>query len=144
MYWIKHFADGSCERGDEKDILAGTASWSKGRLDGLKKVEVVGNGCLLSLEGIGEYWQADGYIVASGAPKPIMVKRFVQKRIEVWDKAFIVQQTKNTVIIKAFDGSAINPKYIMPVLQKDVGCWITAEIDFRSNAVSCYVSDKRA
>ena len=38
--WIKHFTDGSTEEGSDHNIAFGNASWTRGRLEDISKVEL--------------------------------------------------------------------------------------------------------
>jgi hypothetical protein len=59
--WVKHYADGSTYHGDDKDVYAGRASWRKSSLSGLIRVDLVVDGEIKSLSGLGEYWQSDEF-----------------------------------------------------------------------------------
>ena len=83
--WIKSFVDGSIETGTDGDIEENKASWSKGRLDGIKDVLLIDGfvSCSLSLDNT-SWHQFDRFIVPLeiGTNRPIRTHRVIQAEIK--------------------------------------------------------------
>ena len=87
--WVKHFADGSTERGEDRMVARRAASWSRGRLDNLVRVTLHQGTAQATIEGPGEYWQADTFEARIGVNEGILVQRMICKKLTEDDKFLI-------------------------------------------------------
>jgi len=79
--WIKHYADGGKYIGSDEEVYSGRASWRKSPSQGLVAVDLVVNGEVKSLIGIGEYWQSDMF-ESTFPGDSRLIKRRIQHRLE--------------------------------------------------------------
>ena len=78
--WIKYFADGSKEVGNDIDIELKRASWSRGRLTDMVSAEVLYDNKRLAILIPGKFWQSDDYEVSVFEPHPSLVVRRLQRK----------------------------------------------------------------
>lgn len=136
-HWIKHFSDGTREKGTDLAVKLKTASWSKGRLDGMcgaliwhidKTIEIIGDG---------EYWQSDSYESVFPTMKSTLLQRRIQKKIEVSDKSFSVSSNSNLLQV-GFNGSVAGKAY--KINRTMIGQWLVVELDIRTKRFRHYIS----
>lgn len=129
--WIKFFADGSQVKGLDMDIMAGTASWSKSRFEGLEKVELRCGKRKAVLECPGErnWHQFDRMIVPVGIGKhiPLRSHRVVQAQINPVDinkhlNIYPCNYWSCVAVLGEQDNAA---KQVVVINEETVGKWVT-------------------
>jgi len=145
--WIKYFFDGPSERGLDDDVVAGKASWSRGRLGEMNGAELSHEGRSIFLSGSGEFWQSDLFEVSSASPAKTLVARRLQKKISGEDRyaCFLNSGPIHSVLITGEPSSedaiwSNSPRS----LSGEVGQWFVVELDVRSGSVDTYVSQEKA
>jgi hypothetical protein len=86
--WIKTFSDNTTELGSDKDIEAGLASWSKGRLSDIKEVQLSNDRVTCRLLAPNTNWhQFDRYaaqvvVGQTSTVKPVCLYRVIQAELQ--------------------------------------------------------------
>lgn len=128
--WVKHFADGTTERGDDSLVARRAASWSRGRLDSLVRVELHQGTIQATIEGLGEYWQADTYEARIGVNEGVLVQRMICKKLTEDDK-FLIHSRPHLHHMKIETTGHVGP-YMTPnvdmVKEDQVGQWLIIEM----------------
>ena len=129
--WLKLFKDGSSERGSDSDIAEGKASWSRGRLDGIKSVQLFDRThcCALTMPNT-QWHQYDRYMAMLGATGNNMstkTARVVQAEIkpEHIGKAIHITNSARTILVYLCENI---PKGDILISQEHVGLWATVYI----------------
>lgn len=81
--WIKYFTDGSIAEGLDDQVDAKEASWSKGQLENIRSINVIGNryNFILEIENT-EWHQFDRFITVVGSDSSIRQLRVIQAKIQ--------------------------------------------------------------
>lgn len=145
MGWVKYFYDGTSYVATDKDIATRVSSWRNSRFEGLQRVDIFHDESpILSLSGIGEFWQSDTMEAPVGGEGFHIVKRRVQKRITSRDIIATIETQG--------DALAVNVHYLLPaslirttipLRARDIGKWLTLEYDVVSGNKRHYLSDVR-
>lgn len=129
--WLKLFIDGSSERGSDLDIAEGKASWSRGRLDNIKSVQLFDKTlcCVLTVPDT-NWHQYDRYIAPLGiVGKGISTKtaRVVQAEIkpEHLGMGVTISSSTGVLFVSLCDTPSKNDILIS---QDHVGLWLTTYI----------------
>jgi hypothetical protein len=143
MGWIKHFIDSSIYSATDDDIFKQRVSWRHSRFDGLCKVDILhNNSIVLSLSGLGEFWQSDSFEVILGANNPQPIKRRVQKQITQKDLMFTVNRENDILTIEIL---STLPKRMYqethPLALRHTGQWLTLEYSVPHHRSNFYLSD---
>jgi len=121
--WVKYFADGTKYAGDDSDP---STSWRRSRNEDIVAVELIHDGCLLKIEGPGEYWQSDLIEVVYPSGAPTYLERRIQKRIDAEDKFFTRYLAGKTICVSLRGVlTATSVEQIIPVRPSDIGKWMT-------------------
>ena len=141
--WIKYFSDSSTEIGSDFLIQNKQASWSKGRLDSIIKVQIISNNYTVELCGSGNWWQSDDFI-AKIHQQPIRIRRRIQKQIFDTD-CFIVADIKpeGTAISVCDILNIADSKKFYKIPRSYVGCWCVVEINEQTLKTCCYLSKEK-
>jgi hypothetical protein len=113
--WIKRYSDGSRYIGDDREVYAGRASWTKSSMQNLVRVDLVVNGEVRFLSGVGPYWQSDTFesVFPGGS---CIIKRRIQRQISPGDIGHTPEE---------------------------IGKWSTLEYDCRTKQWSCRLTEGR-
>lgn len=126
--WTKLFDDGSSETGTDFQITTGKASWTRGRLEGIKEVQLANEVLLASLSVPNSSWnQFDHFIVKVNKEQPIPIRLFRVVQAEV------KEHHKGMFLLKKWNGNYIFFVSVTPLEGVDsilitdlmVGKWIT-------------------
>ena len=137
--WTKFYLDGSKYIGEDKDVRFGRASWRHSSNENLVKVELHHEGCILQIEGPGQFWQSDQFESMFPAGST-MVKRRIQRLITQADKYYVLTDKGVSFLSAALGGIM---RHTRPILPNDIGKWITLEYDIRSRSWRHYISKGR-
>lgn len=143
--WIKRFFHGTIEIGKDEDVRHKKASWSKGRLQGIKSVELHHKGIQLTIEGAGEYWQSDDYEVDFGMNIPILIARRIQKKVQPEDRFVCIFSDDRSLYVRFLSANRLNGsrKPIFPIDSNNIGKWITLEYNLETGNKSLSYEEKR-
>jgi len=137
--WVKNFADGTSETGDDQDVNRRIASWRRGRLDKMIGAELHYNDMHIYLDGEGEYWQSDDYDVTVFEPTPVLATRRIQKKIH-WKDNYL--HSSSMLDFRAFSFTDYSQKWEMTgydrrdkVPERAIGKWFTIEYDVKKKTV---------
>lgn len=126
--WVKSFTDGTYEHGADKDVSKGRASWLKGRLAGIKEVEISDGyrTCKLQVEDT-EWHQFDKFVVvvASESRTPTRTHRILQAKIlatHIGTKVDL-RTIGNMTVCKLADTQSDICK--TTIQKSDVGSWLS-------------------
>lgn len=144
--WIKYFAFGEPEYGQDKDILRKKASWSKGRLENMIGAEVYHNNFrVIKISGPGQYHQSDDFEISMLKSIPVHKVRRLQKKIKEQD-VFIVGDITENKTISLFTApediifSDKNYSIFCGLPKNAFNEWLTVEYDIKHNEVSMFLS----
>jgi len=143
--WTKHFKDGTSEHGFVEDIDAGKASWSKGRLSGIKSVSSHWDGQHLCISGIGDYWQSDDYDVPLFVSSGEHVLHRIERRIH-WLDAFIVEyKTEHSIMLRVTPRleEVDKDQRVIQIKPEMHGYWIFLEYDLNAKKVRWGLSKEK-
>lgn len=142
--WIKHFEDGKKEFGFDEAIKEGFGSWSKGRLEGMVGASLAYGGVEITVEGTGDYWQADVYEVREDSLEPRLVRKVLAKQISDTDDVCIACPSAGpecrTLLISGSEVSLAGDRVSSGAR---VGDWVGLVIETDSYGVGLYVSAER-
>lgn len=128
-YWLKKFTDGTFERGEDRTVALGLASWSKGRLYNMSSVELEHSNLVIKICGEGEYWQSDTYESTFPMPSSRLTRRRIERKIAEQD-TFIKVYTNNNKLKISFNSDVRNPGTLLPIEKHMINSWLIAEIYF--------------
>jgi len=145
--WIKEFYDGSFEHGWDTEVSKKRASWSRGVLDGIRRVYLhTCHGSFTLDAGAGEYHQVDSLSATFKGADVTTPSTFINRRIakkinerDVW-KQLYKQENE--------DGSIW---YVMKFSDKDVGApikpsvvnrWLVLEVDMKTGEAVCQIRNE--
>jgi len=132
--WFKIFEDKTEERGLDQDIKAGKASWSKGRLDGIKEVRIYDDRTTCSLYVQNTSWhQFDRFItevVVGQTAKPTRIYRAIQAELKDHHvgQTLICSYTGAKfywAIVQELRSLPTNYFFCKLIKQNNVGQWLT-------------------
>lgn len=146
--WIKKFIDDTEEYGDDKAIYEGRASWSRGRLEGIKECILTGFGHEVSISLPDTEWHQFDRMevpVGVGQHKPVRRARILQAKITVeHTSSFIEELLLGSHVEDKYDyyfdkrsysileelpaNSCLNHTFI-EIKQKHLDKWFTIMID---------------
>jgi hypothetical protein len=135
--WKKYFADGTTYSATDEDVATKRSSWSKSRNEGIIRVDLTHAGTRISVQGPGQYWQADTYEVAYPGHSHQIIKRCIMKKLEPSDFYFHYQVFSDGVLLN-FDKRATGVAQLVP---SSVGKWIVLEMNLKSKQISHYYKD---
>jgi len=135
MYgWVKWFADGSKEVGTDTAVKMKQATWQGGRLSEMVGVELMHGEKHMGIFMPGIFWQSEDYEVAFMDSVPELKVRRIQKKIEPGDK-FFIRQSRNELTLRS------NGVAMMMLEERDIGKWITIELDVPSGQLRCTIEE---
>lgn len=145
--WTKHFLDDTTECGTNQDVARKLASWSKGRLYGMWGACIKEGKQHLHINGLGDFWQSDDYEVQLAEKWPSMVVRRLQKKLSTGD-IFVDIKRFGEYGLEAYVGKAEDlknpPRGERNMLaDKDIGKWLTLEMDLVNYTERYYLSENR-
>lgn len=147
--WIKQFLDGTHEVGTNHDVQNKRASWSQGRLNSMFQAEIEQDNCVILIDGLGSYWQSDDYEVSLGETWPSMVTRRLQRQICQGDIFVDISNENQGKRLFACVGQVegLSDKRVAGkrslLTTKDIGKWLTLEIDLITKSTRYYISEHR-
>lgn len=142
--WIKKFADGSREYGNDTAIALGKASWSKGRLDGIEEVILVDGIRMGTLSVDNTVWhQFDKMEVplASGQHQPVRTHRVVQAKLTPEHVGkYVLFRAAHRIITCSFyeedpPEAKMSPGSFMKINKDEVGRWLTLVLPAKGTAM---------
>jgi len=145
-HWTKYFIDQKTERGTDQDIQRGLASWSRGRLYGIRAVELEGSNYQLGIYGTGDYWQSDTYNVSMAEGVSVLTHRRIEKQIEPGDLFFahcILTEKKHQIWFSNQLGHPNCKKQIQVLPSSYIGKWLILELDVGNQSTRRYFSQER-
>jgi len=127
--WVKYFQDASPEIGTDRAIEAGEASWSRGRLHDIVKVQLSNRLLTVIAEVSNTEWhQFDryhAYIGESEHPESVRVARVVQAKVQKEHVGRDLLYNNNTYLFQVtVNGEGRGYK----ITEDNVGKWITISI----------------
>jgi hypothetical protein len=140
-YWIKHFKDGSTEKGTDIAIKSKIASWSKGKLNDMSGVELSHAQYKIEIHGDGEFHQSDVFEVVYPNFVPTLLKRRLFRKITSEDSFVKIQKTSNSLCVKFNEKKINNGKYTT-IHKPWIGKWMVVEIDISTGNIRNYLKDK--
>jgi hypothetical protein len=141
-FWVKKFIDGIDEMGSNEAIRIGRASWTRGRLHGIKTVYLTHGLITIGISGQGEYHQSDTYESQVGINGSKMIARRVERKIVRTDRHFSIFTLPNSLHISFNQPELPNTKII--TVKKDMfDKWLIAEINLKSNTMRYYIRSER-
>jgi hypothetical protein len=137
--WVKLFVDGSKEHGSDQEIAKGNASWSRGRLDGIREVRLFGKTQVCSLSVPNTLWhQFDRFIVvvSEGTPQPIKTHQVAQAEIKDIHVGLSLVGSNNGgcyfwTMVQDIRQSNKNSFLCKLIEEEDVGKWLTVVLPSR-------------
>jgi len=130
--WIKFFEDRTRERGSDKDISNGQASWSKGKLDNIRCVQLFEKNlcCALTVPNT-EWHQYDRYMASMGAvdctiKQSFRSARVIQAKITPEHVGKSISCVSSTGVFLA--ELTCDAKDATLIKEENVGLWITLYI----------------
>jgi len=142
--WIKRFVDGSWEEGKDKEVLAGRASWSRGRLEGMLRAEVHHGRYFLGICGPGEYWQSDDFSVNLSSGETQLETRRLQRKIVLPDTNMVVQRKESELLVFVYTGSPpYMPGEFLCVSPEMLGKWLTLELNLKDDSLQMNILPER-
>lgn len=134
--WVKIFTDGTVEEGYDYLVNAGLASWSKGRLHGIKSVQLQHGHRLITIDGDGEFLQSDTLEATFPRNEGVIVKRTLYKKIHEDDRWMTISQVFGRVDCKFHKNFTMNA---IPVPSQNVGRWFI--LDLEPSKISWRIAD---
>lgn len=145
--WVKHFADGTSERGTDRAIRLKQASWRNGRHTGIVRVESWHDRFVIAIDGTGEFWQSDDCEVPLYSNHSRIICRRIQKQVEPQDRLMMILSDSFKLVATV---GAQYPMYTMgdqprvvPIDPDMVGKWLTLEMDVRSGSMRMSFAERR-
>ena len=138
-YWMKFFHDGTKEKGTDADIANRSASWSRGRLKGIKSVIITYAGTIVRVYGT-DIWQKDQYVSHMHLPGR-RIARSLGVRIvhdDVGKLAYIKHEGNNVYVLDLVDKLEDHAITIAP---EDEGKWLVLKIT-RVGSVGLYLEER--
>jgi hypothetical protein len=146
--WIKHFLEHPVERGTDKDIKEGLASWRNGRLDNMVGVEITEDWGYMNIFSFKpqEYWQSDDYESTLVNGSTILTRRRIQMKLNSYEPYIHIYNSMIGGAIKADQApgtsaleARVAPKRLQTVDNEiffmvdnnTVGKWLTLEMSPR-------------
>lgn len=134
--WTKYFIDGTIEIGSDYNISRGLASWSKGRLDNIKMVDIYENDNAAGLSISDTNWHQLDRFVAAVQPGPVFgtrTHRVVQAEIKHCHVGCTITHWRinkyNMVKVGKTIGSLVDDYSIPNVIPKSaIGKWLTVVV----------------
>lgn len=145
--WTKYYSNDTNLVGSDLDVEQELVSWSESSLDNMIACDLSHNDYFLKINGIGNYWQSDDYILdlsqPSGSPGTRICRR-LQKQIDASEQyAKLIQHSvdKNfEVITYNEEQQDINGIVELATL---TGKWLTLEIDLINDYVRFSILDSQ-
>ena len=138
-YWMKFFNDGTKEKGTDADIANRNASWSRGRLKGIKAAIINYAGTIIKVYGT-DIWQKDQFVSHMNLPGR-KIARSLGVRImydDVGKLAYIKHEGNHVYVLDLVDKLEDHAIVIEP---EDVGKWLVLKIS-RVGTVGLSVEEK--
>jgi hypothetical protein len=136
--WIKHFADGTLETGTDRDTRLGRASWTRGRLRDITRVEAWQDRNSIAVAGTGSFWQSDDCEAILYGNDSRIVARRIQKRIEPTDIVMFIDADElhlQVTILSQLPLEVNVPpgvnRRIVPLAPDVQNKWLTVEMNVR-------------
>jgi len=128
-YWMKYFEDGTVEKGTDRGVDSGTASWAKGRLEGLNAAILHYSGVIVKMAGA-SIWQKDQFVVGlQSHMTPARIARSLGLQVtkeDVGQSAYLHYEGHDVYTLSLAPlvrGSHIEIK------EDDVGSWLIAKVN---------------
>lgn len=138
-YWMKFFNDGTKEKGTDADIASRSASWSRGRLKGIKAAIITYAGTIIKVYGT-DIWQKDQFVSHMNLPGR-KIARSLGVRImydDVGKLAYVKHEGNHVYVLDLVDKLEDHAIVIEP---EDVGKWLVLKIT-RAGSVGLYLEEK--
>ena len=144
--WIKYFTDGTTEQGLDVDVLAGQASWSQGRLEGLSSVSLSHADRHISLSklpGAGEFWQADTMESSPFTGTKVCARRLMY-HTEPDDLYLQTYKTEHSTMLRVLKNPIVPSGDFFQIIPKsERGNWLILEYDPLEDKVKWWFSRSR-
>ena len=139
--WIKLFNDGTQLVCDQDNI-----SFSKTRLDNMHALITKCNNINVAIVGLGNYWQADKFMVSASTGETKHLMKFIEKEISQNDRCIMLRQNSNELSTEFVFGkhpieNDASIKHTLLLNNSHIGKWFIVELDLTNNMVSHYISD---
>lgn len=132
--WVKHFADGTKEIGSDRAVRLKRASWSRGRLNDMVGAEIIHGSKRLAILTPGEFWQSDDYDVNIFEPTPSLAIRRLQYKIQRGD-SLRAEWLEDSLVLR--------PGIGFFALEKDIGRWMTLELNVRTGEINYSIQEQK-
>jgi len=136
--WKKYFVDGTIYKATDEAVATQELSWSKSRNEGIVRVDLEHAGTRISIQGPGQYWQADTYEVTYPGHFHQIIKRCIMRKLEPSDFYFHYKVLPEGALID-FDKKATGVAQLVPKGAMDK--WIVLEMNLRSKQISHHYKD---
>ena len=128
-YWMKYFDDGTVEKGTDRGLSAGTASWVNGRLEGLNAAILHYAGTIIKVAGVG-IWQKDQFTVGidPSAMDPSRIARSLGLQVtkeDVGQSAYMHHEGHDVYTLSF--APLVRGNHIK-ITEDDIGSWLVAKI----------------
>lgn len=135
--WIKYFTDGTKECGDDHLVQARLASWTKGRLENIKSVELWQDHQVISIVGPGTYWQSDTFEARVLVNEGRLIERTLYRKFEPKDTLMCIQSYKGCrfITVGGLEVRQIPCEHIMHVKPEWIGKWLQLSMVVNGGAV---------
>lgn len=127
--WVKLFADGTREIGNDIDVKNKKASWRGGRLNNMSGAYVEHNGFCMGILVPGEFWQSEDYEVDFFESVPRLITRRIQKKIRLGDRFYITNNIGQFFLVPEYHLPACHSEIELQINDNDIGKWITLEMN---------------
>ena len=141
-YWLKSFTDRTEEKGTDRAIATGTASWSRGCLSNISSVELSHGEHSIKIIGEGSFWQSDTYESVFRSNTSVLRERRIEKLIQSTDTHFRVTRFSKTLDIY-FNLQPVKLGKFFPILPHMYGKWLIAELNLRTLVFRYFIRDGR-
>ena len=138
--WVKHFIDGTIEHGSDLLVEQGKASWSRGRLEGIDRVEIWHQGRFIAIQGPGEYWQSDTFEVGVLESDSQLVSRTIYRKFYPENTHMRFEEVLGSRFISVgFPELADGDGHVMKVSHQWCGLWLKLDMSVENLGTSCDV-----
>jgi len=139
--WTKFYADGTKYEGSDLHVKAKVASWRNSKSNEMVAACIEHGGFCMRINGLGDYWQSDKYEVDYPRNNAVLLRRRIEKRIDVNDKYFRLLKKDNLMCI-TFNGQPDGGRHY-PVPAKWRNKWLILEYDLKLKEARYYISDNQ-
>lgn len=145
--WIKYFAYGRPEYGDDYSVANKLASWSCGRLQNIISTELWHNNAMVArIVAPGRYHQSDDFDVSVLSNQSRRIIRRLQFLIEPHHEFVVGKMTSNSIdaYITNSETLCYDKQYsLFTGIYDCIGQWLTVEYDIRYDTIGMYITKEQ-